>query len=57
MLIQLLSDEEVQHCLDNWGESEDGSKKHHRYQEYKIKENKESINMPQEVRQLITSKL
>jgi PKHD-type hydroxylase len=57
MLIQLLSDEEVQHCLDNWGESEDGSKTHHRYQEYKIKENKESINMPQEVRQLITSKL
>ena len=57
MLIQLLSDEEVNYCLDNWVEIEDGSKTHPRSREYKIKENKESINMPQEVRQLITSKL
>ena len=57
MLLQLLQENEVQYCLDNWGTKEDGAKTQPRNDGEKLKQNTESPDMTKEVRQLITTKL
>tara|TARA_R100000081_G_scaffold47914_1_gene22862 strand:+ start:2596 stop:3234 length:639 start_codon:yes stop_codon:yes gene_type:complete len=57
MLLQLLQENEVQYCLDNWGTKEDGTKTQPRNDGEKLKQNTESPDMTPEVRQLITTRL
>ena len=57
MIIQLLNDEEVQRCLDGWSELTDGADSQPLSEKYDIKKNKESTNIPDDIRSLITSKI
>jgi len=57
MLLQLLHEKEVDYCLDNWGENQDGAKTQPRSDEEKLKDNMECPDMLPEVRQLVTTRL
>tara|TARA_R100000315_G_scaffold58701_1_gene33974 strand:+ start:467 stop:1117 length:651 start_codon:yes stop_codon:yes gene_type:complete len=57
MIIQLLNDDEVQQCLDGCSELKDGTDSQPLSTQYNIKKNKESINIPDSVRALVTFKI
>ena len=55
MLLQLLSEQEVEYCLDKWGTNEDGSKTQPRSDGENLKDNEECPDMLPEVRQLVST--
>ena len=57
MLLQLLSEQEVDYCLDNWGTNQDGAKTQPRSDGEKLKDNEEWPDMLPEVRQLVSTRL
>ena len=57
MLLQLLSEQEIQYCLDSWGTNQDGAKTQPRSDGEKLKDNEECPDMLPEVRQLVSTRL
>ena len=57
MLLQLLSEQEIQYCLENWGTKEDGAKTQPISDGEDLKKNTESPDMTPEVRQLVSTRI
>ena len=57
MLLQLLSEQEIQYCLENWGAKEDGAKTQPISDGEDLKKNTESHDMTPEVRQLVSTRI